>query len=149
MVTDTLTPARPELNAKNVLLPYSLALIALCVINQVVIAVIGNVIDWRACLMTGVIALYYAIFLITKGKELQRIRFASLVAHAITYVAVVGSFQLHAAFLLFANSDQIRGTADFPIDPGWAGPTFFMAGFWSIGLIIHAIASIAYGGYEH
>jgi hypothetical protein len=42
----------------------------------------------------------------------------------------------------------LRGQEYLPVDPGWFGATFAMAGFWGIGLTVHAIASIAQRGFE-
>ena len=137
-----------ELNAKNLLLPYAIGLVVMCAVVHVVIVATGNKISVTAQLLTGGVALYYAAFLIVKHKDLRRIRFGPLVAHGFTYVVVNGSFQLHAVILAFANSSVLRGNQDLPVDPGWMGPTYAMAGFWAIGFTIHAFASIGQRGCE-
>lgn len=115
---------------------------------QITIAATGNEIDLTAGPLTGVVAIYYAAFLVLRRGPLKRVRFAPLVAHAVTFVVVNGSFQLHAAIIVLANSDALRSNEHVPIDGGWFGPTFAMAGFWGIGFTAHAIASISQRGYE-
>lgn len=147
MATNLTSPTGDTRNAKRLLLPFALGLLGLCALLQLVIAVAGSTIGVVAVVGTLVVAACYAAFLITRRDELKSIRFGPLVAHALAYVFVVGSFQLHAAFLAFADSDELRGS-DLPIDAGWLGPTFAMAGFWAIGFAIHAVASISQRGYE-
>lgn len=141
-------PAAHELNARRLLLPYLGGLVVMCVLLQIVIAATGNEIDLTAGLLTGLVAVYYAAFLVMRRQALKHIRFAPLVAHAVTFVVLNGSFQLHAAILAFVNSNELRGDEHLPIDAGWFGPTLAMAGFWAIGFTIHAVASISQRGYE-
>lgn len=136
------------LDVRRLLLPYVLGLIGLCAGLHLAIAATGNEIGFFATVLTGVIAAYYVVYLVRTRSILRRVRFAPLVAHAVTYVVVCGSFQLHAAILVFSNSANLRGDGDLPVDAGWFGPTYAMAGFWAIGLVIHAVASVAQRGYE-
>lgn len=147
-VTSPSSSAPTELNARSLLLPYVLGLTALCALVQVVIVFDGNRIGVSAQLLTVAMALYYAAFMYTRRQRLGQVRFARLVAHATTYAVVNTGFQLHAAILGFVGSDALRGRDYLPVDSGWFGPTFAMAGFWGIGLTIHAIASIAQRGFE-
>lgn len=137
------------LNARRLLLPYTLGLVALVSVSHAILAVEGSEIGLLAGVLTAAMGLYYAAYLLWTHKSLRQIRFAPLVAHAVTYVVVVGGFQLHAVFLALANSDQLRGGDDFPLDPGWFGPTLAMAGFWGIGLLAHAVSSVALRGFEN
>ncbi|MEZ5380937.1 MAG: hypothetical protein R2754_03975 [Microthrixaceae bacterium] len=137
-----------ELNARSLLLPYVLGLTLLCALLQLVIVIDGNRIGMMSTLLSAGVALYYAAFIYTRRKPLGQVRFARLVAHATTYAVVNTSFQLHAAILGMAGSEVLRGHDYLPVDSGWFGPTFAMAGFWGIGLTIHAIASIAQRGFE-
>ena len=139
-----------RLNASRLLLPFSLGLIGACLAVHLVILARGNKIDLVASLLVGAIAVFYAWYsYVGPGRQLRQVRFGALVAHAITYVVVTGSFQLHAAILAFNNSDALRGDENLPLDSGWLGPTFAMAGFWAIGFVMHAIASVAQRGYEN
>jgi uncharacterized membrane protein len=137
-----------SLNARSLLLPWALGVTALCLTTQLVIAARGSEVDAVAWLLTVLVAFFYAGFLILRRDQLRRVRFASLVAHAVTYVVVIGSFQLHAALLAFSNSDGLRGDDHLPLEGGWFGVTFAMAGFWAVGFTVHAIASIAQRGFE-
>ena len=145
---DQSTTRSPTINARLLLLPYVLGLAAACALLQLFIVINGNRIGLGAQLLTGVVAIYYATYLILRRHELGKVRFARLVAHAATYAIVNGSFQLHAAILAIAGSDVLRGDDYLPIDEGWFGPTLAMAGFWAVGLTIHSIASIAQRGFE-
>lgn len=146
-LTNTLGPSAP-LDARQLLLPYVLVLVGLCIMLQIAIAAKGSEIGLLASVLTGLIAVYYAAYLFVVRARLRRVRFAPLVAHAATYAVVCGSFQFHAAILGLANSDALRGDNHLPIDSGWFGPTFAMAGFWAIGLAMHVVASVAQRGYE-
>ena len=136
------------LNAQSLLLPYALGLVGLCVAVQIALAVAGSEIDLFAQALLAIVALYFAGFLVLRHERLRQVRFGPLVAHALTYVIVNGSYQLHAAFLAFANGADLRGDADLPVDGGWLGPTLAMAGFWAVGFTIHALASIGQRGYD-
>lgn len=139
----------PAMNARRLLLPLALGLTGLCLTMQLFVAARGSEINLITVLLFGVVALFYAGFLILRRDDLRRVRFASLAAHAVTYVVVNGSFQFHAAILAMTNSDTLRGDEHLPIDGGWLGVTFAMAGFWAIGFAIHAIASISQRGFEN
>ena len=152
MATSTVKPPSPavhaELNARSLLLPYVLGLTLLCALLQLYIVIDGNRIGVVAQLLTAGVALYYAAFMFTRRRRLGQVRFARLVAHATTYAVVNTSFQLHAAILGFVGSEALRDQGYLPVDSGWFGPTFAMAGFWGVGLTIHAIASIAQRDFE-
>lgn len=147
---DTGTAVRPDtsLDSQRLLLPYLVGLITLCAAMQVLITITGNRIGTTATLTLAIVAIYYWGYVFRYRDKLRRIRFAQLVAHAVTYVVVNGSFQLHAAVLAMINNDNLRGDDHFPIDSGWFGPTLAMAGFWAIGFTIHALAAIGQRGFE-
>ncbi len=137
-----------ELNARTLLLPYLLGLVGLCALVQLYIVLDGNHISLGSELLTGGVALYFAGFLWMRREPLGQIRFARLVAHAATYATVITSYQLHAAILAMTGSSALQGQGYLPIDDGWFGATLAMAGFWGLGLTMHAIASIAQRGFE-
>ena len=72
---------------------------------QVLITITGNRIGTTATLTLAIVAVYYWGYVFRYRDKLRRIRFAQLVAHAVTYVVVNGSFQLHAAVLAMINND--------------------------------------------
>lgn len=138
------------LNVRSILLPYTLVLIALCVVIQLIVAIRGSSIDGVSQALLTVVAAYCAWFSWRGGgTRLKHIRFGELVYHGVNYVVVNTSFHVHAAVLAFQNSDALGGSRDFPIDSGWFGVTIGMAGFWGIGFLMHAVASIAKRGYEN
>ncbi len=137
-----------ELNARALILPFALTMLGLVVAVHVILVVRDNRIGVLETLPLVVVAGYYAFFLITRGSELRQIRFGRLVAHATAYVIVNVGYLLHAYVLIVVNSPAIRGDSHFLLDEGWFGATFSMATFWGLGLLVHAIASIAGRGWE-
>lgn len=137
-----------RLNVRTLVLPFALMMLALVSALHVVIAVNDNRIELIETILLAAVAGYYAYFLITRGTRLRQIRFGMLVAHATAYTIVNVSYLLHAFVLIVDNSPSIRGDSYFLMDPGWFGVTFGMATGWGIGLLIHAVASIASRGWE-
>lgn len=136
-------------DARRLLFPHSLSLIALCVALQLYIVFDDNRIGLGAIISTAVIGIYCSAFAFVRRRELGQIRFGHVVAHAITYAALSDSFQLHAAFLGMAGSDALSpGDSDLPVAAGWFGVTYSLAGYWPIALVFHVIASVARRGFE-
>jgi hypothetical protein len=137
------------LDARRLLFPYSLSLIALCVALQLYIVFDDNRIGPGAIISTAVIGIYCSAFAFVRRRELGQIRFGHVVAHAVTYAALSGSFQLHAAFLGMTGSDALSTVDnDLPVAAGWFGMTYSLAGYWAIVLVLHVIASVAKRGFE-
>lgn len=136
------------MSSTALLMPLAVGMVGLCLGMQAVIAARGSEIDLLALALVGTVVLFYFGFLVWRRDELPKVRFGSLAAHAVAYVVVTGSFQLHAWSLAMANSDVLWGDGDLPIDGGWLGITFGMAGFWAIGFAAHAVASISQRGFE-
>ncbi|GAA1732227.1 hypothetical protein [Brachybacterium phenoliresistens] len=136
-------PARPPAGSTDAalhsLLPYLGALVLACLALQVTIALTGGRIALLAALLTAVIAAGAAIYLGTRGRALGRLRFGLLIAHALLYVSVNGSFALHA----FVRSALGEG-----LDPSWGGPMLAMPGIWALGFLTHAAGSLAGRGFE-
>lgn len=130
-------------DTRQLLLPYTLGLVALCAILQVIVAIRGPKVDIIDGLLFVPVAIYYAAFERIRRRSLTRIRFGALVAHAVTFAVVNGSWQLHAFFAAAPLNDN-----SVALDPSWIGPTFAMCGFWSIGLTLHAISAISQRGFE-
>ncbi len=136
---NTTAPLTASRNTQ-ILLPYTLGLIGLCLVVHIIIAARGDVIDLVDGIIFLPVAMYYAAFLYFKGPELRQIRFGDFVGHAVTFGVVNGSWALHAMATLSTGSSST-------LDSSWFGPTLAMTGFWSIGLTIHALAAIAQRGY--
>jgi hypothetical protein len=141
-------PIEQAQEAKSSLLQHTAVMLISCTLLQVVIAVRGNHIDLVSQLLLVCVALYYLWYHASAKNLLSKVRFGRLVAHLIGFLAVNISYHLHAFFLFIAVNPAIKGTGDFPIDPGWFGVLFGMTTFWGIGLLIHMIASIANRGFE-
>lgn len=137
-----------ELNSRRVLLPYLAVMVGLNIALQVAIAIAGNDIDLLAGVLTGVVAVVYAFFEVTRRAPLTHIRFGRLVAHLCGFITVNLGFHVHAAVLIVTNDPAIRGDADFPIDDQWFGVLFGMLIIWGLGLLIHLTASISARGFE-
>lgn len=137
----------PTSRAHRSLLPYFLWLIATNTVLHLAIALTGNAIGWTAAIGTVVIALSYYLYLATIGRGLGHVRYGRLVAHAVTYAAVTGGFLLHAYVLFAIGAPAIRDAAT-GLDPGWAGATLAMGGFWMIGLLVHAFGAMMDRGFE-
>lgn len=137
----------PASRAHRSLLPYFLWLIGTNAVLHLAIALTGNAIGWTAAIGMVVIALSYYLYLATIGRGLGHVRYGRLVAHAVTYAAVTGGFLLHAYMLFVVGAPAIRDAAT-GLDPGWAGATIAMGGFWMIGLLVHAFGAIMDRGFE-
>ncbi|PFG29662.1 hypothetical protein [Paramicrobacterium agarici] len=113
---------------------YALVLAAVMVVFHVVVVTVGDgtVDQWSMLALAGA-ALTIVIGARVMRKNLIRRPFAYFVFHVLSFVLVVGSVSVHA-FLA-----------------GWTGSIsgglVWMVGLWSIGLFVHAFASIARGGF--
>jgi hypothetical protein len=136
------------MNVRTLILPFALTLLGLVTAVQVVIVIDDNRVRLLSTLSLAVVAVFYACFFAMRGSRLRQVRFGMLVAHATAYAIVNVSYLLHGAVLIMVNSPAIRGDSYFLLDPGWFGVTFGMATGWGIGLVIHALASIANRGWE-
>lgn len=138
----------PTTRAHASLLPYALSFLAANIAIQLVIVATGNRITLLSTVLLGAAALGYAIYLLTIGRTLGRVRYARLVAHAFSYAVVNVGFGLHAYILFAAGSPAIQGDGYLPMDPRWFGATFGMASFWGIGLILHGLGALLDRGFE-
>lgn len=125
--------------ALHSLLPYLGGLALACLALQGVIAATGGRIALLAGGCTAVVALGAVAYLAVFGRGLGRLRFGLLLAHALLYVCVNGSFALHAL---------LRGALGEGLDPSWAGATLAMPGIWAIGFLVHAAGALAGRGFE-
>jgi hypothetical protein len=144
----TTTVAGPAARAQRTLLPYVLLLIGTSAALQVAIALTGNRIGILSGILTAVVALVYAVYLVGPGRSLGTVRYGRLVAHALTYVAVNAGFALHLYILLVIGSPAAQGTVGFPMNAGWVGAALAMPGIWGVGLLILGVGAILDRGYE-
>ncbi|MGO2774746.1 MAG: hypothetical protein ACTIB2_15215 [Brachybacterium tyrofermentans] len=127
---------------------YALAVLVATAVVHLLIVLAGNRITVLTTLPLVVIALGYAIYLVTYGRSLGRVRYGRLVAHALTYAIVTTGYLLHAYVLIASAAPAVQGDGYLALDAGWFGATFGMAGFWGLGLIAHGLAALRERGFE-
>lgn len=135
-------------STRQILFPYALIGLALSIGTQVALAIRGSRIDALAGLLTGASALFYAWWLITRGRALRKIRFGQFTIHAITFAIVCVPYLLHGFVLALLGSPALDGNQHLALQPGWFGVLVSMPALWGVGLIIHGVASVGMGGFE-
>ncbi|MEX0153346.1 hypothetical protein [Microbacterium sp. LMI1-1-1.1] len=123
------TPAPQRMRA---LLIYSVILASIMGGFHLLAARAGGI-DAVALVVLGLAAATVAIEALLLRRWLTRAPFAFFVFHVISYLTVAGSVSLHAFLTDWVGA---RGGG-----VGW------MIAFWSAGLLVHAFASLARGGY--
>lgn len=140
-----------NVNARALLLPYALALIAAMAVVQAVIAFTGGEITVLVGALTAVVALGIVVWLWRNYRALTRVRFGVVVAHAIAFVTVTTSFNAHAgvrAITLGSEPDGIHAVAGELLATPWFGATLLMSALWGIGLLTHLIGVVLGRGWE-
>lgn len=94
-----------------------------------------------AFLALAVVAIAYYVQTYRFRIVFRRVRHGSFLAHLSGYVIVVGSFYLHAGYLLASNQRDL-------IDANWYGLLFGMGLFWGLGLVTHAAGTFMTKGFE-
>lgn len=113
---------------------YAIILAAIMAAFHIIVATVGGgTVDQWSMLVLVAAALAIVVGAFTMRASLIRRPFAFFVFHVLSFVLVVGSISVHA-FLT-----------------GWNGPgsggLVWMVALWSLGLLVHAFASIARGGF--
>ncbi|WP_010534118.1 2TM domain-containing protein [Brachybacterium squillarum] len=134
--------------AHRTLLPFALAITGSSIAIQAVVLATGSHITAWIALLTALVGVGYAVYLLTAGRRLARVRYGLFTAHAITYAAINTGFLLHANLLIASGSPAVAGEGRLPIDGGWFGATFAMASFWGLGLLCHGIGAVLSRGFE-
>lgn len=129
------------------LLPFALTLLGANIVLHLLIVLAGNRITLLTTLPLLAIAVGFAVYLLTRGRSLGRVRYGRFVAHALGYAIINVGYLLHAYVLVATGSPAIAGTGT-PLDPAWLGATFAMAGIWGLGLILHGIGAVLDRGFE-
>lgn len=143
---DTNTLPQTTVNARSLLLPYTLGLVAAMLLIQATIALTGGDIGLLAGALTAVVALATATWMWRNARKLYRIRFGFAVAHAIAFTAVTTSFNLHAVIRVF-NGDAVAAAPELLATP-WFGATLLMSAAWGLGLLIHLTGTVLGRGWE-
>lgn len=141
----------PPANARTLLLPYALGLVIAMATVQIVIAATGGEITILAGILTAVVAVGIVVWLWRNLRPLRRVRFGVVIAHAIAFVAVTTSYNLHAIIRLMAERGVDRTASDVlhsALGGSWFGVTLVMSSLWGLGLLIHLIGSALGRGWE-
>lgn len=137
-------------NARSILLPYTLGLIIAMLIVQIVIALTGGEVTVLAGALTAVVALGIAGWLWRNHRALRHVRFGGVIAHAIAFVTVTTSYNLHALIQIVALrfGDAPVSIAGPILSSSWFGATLVMSALWGLGLLLHLIGTILGRGWE-
>ncbi|MDN6747651.1 MAG: hypothetical protein L0L93_11750, partial [Brevibacterium sp.] len=147
---DTTAQAAQTANARSLLLPYALTLIGAMLIIQFVIALTGGEVTILAGILTAIVAIGIAAWVVVNRRRLLHVRFGLVIAHVIAYVAVTTSFNLHAVIrAMIAGGDaEVQSVAHTLLGSSWFGATLVMSAFWGLGLLLHLIGSVLGRGWE-
>ena len=139
-------------NARTLLLPYVVGLVASMTLVQVVIALTGGAITVLAGVLTAAVGVGAVIWLWRHHRQLTHVRFGLAVTHAITFAAVTTSFTLHAVVrvsMLGSAADGFETAAHDLLSTPWFGATLVMSAAWGLGLLVHLTGSVLGRGWEH
>ncbi|WP_122817789.1 hypothetical protein [Nocardioides pantholopis] len=145
-------PASTAVNARSLLLPYALTLIAAMAVVQAVIALTGGEVTVLAGALTALVGLGIAIWLWRSYRSLTHVRFGVAVAHAIAFATVTTSFNAHAvlrAMALGSGEGGLEAAAQELLATSWFGATLVMSATWGLGLLVHLTGSVLGRGWEH
>ncbi|MDN5661772.1 MAG: hypothetical protein L0G72_13525 [Brevibacterium aurantiacum] len=147
---DTTAQAPQTANARSLLLPYALTLIAAMIIIQFVVALTGGAVTILAGALTAVVAIGIAVWIVIKRRKLLHVRFGLVIAHVIAYVAVTTSFNAHAVVrAVVAGSDNdVQAVAHSLLGSSWFGAPLVRSAVWGLGLLIHLLGSVLGRGWE-
>lgn len=124
------TTAPPRVRAFSI---YAVVLGAVMVGFHLLAARVVGGIDAAALAVLGLAAATISVGACVLRKPLTRAPFAFFVFHVVSYLMVAGSVSLHAFAADWAGA---RG-----------GGLAWMIGLWSVGLFVHAFASLARNGF--
>ncbi|MET4060927.1 multisubunit Na+/H+ antiporter MnhG subunit [Arthrobacter sp. UYP6] len=146
------THAAPQatVNARSVLLPYLLGLVAAMLLIQAVIALTGGEVTTPAGVLTAIVAAGIAAWMWLNYRTLTKIRFGFAVAHAIAFVVVTTSFNSHAVVRTIAlgGAGGAGAAAHELLATPWFGATLVMSAAWGLGLLIHLTGVVLGRGWE-
>lgn len=148
---NTPSTAQSTVNARSLLLPYTLGLITAMLIIQAVIALTGGEVTVLAGALTAVVAIGIAAWLWRNYRRLTHVRFGVAIAHAIAFVTVTSSFNLHAVVrttTLGAGGGGFEAAAQNLLATPWFGATLVMSAAWGLGLLLHLTGVVLGRGWE-
>lgn len=149
MDTSSIAPA--TVNARSLLLPYTLVLAVAMLLIQTVIALTGGEVSVLAGALTGLVAIGIAAWLWRNYRKLAQVRFGVAIAHVVAFITVTTSFNLHAVVGTVALSSGAGGfeaAAQNLLATPWFGATLVMSGVWGLGLLVHLTGVVLSRGWE-
>ena len=144
---DTSTAPQPTANARSLLLPYTVALAAAMLLVQLSVALNGGEVGLAAGILTAAAAAGCAAWMWLNKHRLLRVRFGFAVAHAITFVTVTTSFNVHAVIQVVSAGSGTEAAGTLAGSP-WFGATLLMSAAWGTGLFLHLVGSVLGRGWE-
>ncbi len=146
----TQTEVASATNARSLLLPYTLTLLAAVVVLQVTIALTGGQVGVLAAALTVLVAVGIAVWLQRTYRRLTHVRFGVVVAHAIAFVCVTTSFNVHALLrtVSLGSDGGLDAAAQELLATPWFGATLVMSSAWGLGLLVHLVGSVLGRGWE-
>lgn len=150
MTTHTVDSTTHPVNSTKTLLPFAAALVAGMIIVQIVIALTSGNPGLLGGLLTAVIALGGFFWQWRNIKKITKIRFGKAIIHALTFVVITTSFNLHALihFTIASGSADPASLATEFFSTSWFGATLCMSALWGVGLAASLIGAIAQRGWE-
>ncbi|MDO5645478.1 MAG: hypothetical protein Q4G21_07325 [Dermabacter sp.] len=148
---DATTSPPATINARTLLLPYTLVLMVAMGLVHAVIILSGGRITLVVGLLTAAVALGIAAWMWLNRRALTRVRFGGAIAHAIAFVVVTTSFNVHATIRTIAvagGPGGAEGAAHDLLASPWFGATLVMSSAWGIGLLISLLGSVLGRGWE-
>ena len=147
----THSEAHTAINARSLLLPYALTLIAAMVLVQAVIALTGGEVTVLAGALTALVAVGIAVWLWRSYRGLTHVRFGVVIAHTLAFATVTTSFNVHAVVrtvALGSSEGGLKAAAQDLLATPWFGATLVMSAVWGLGLIVHLTGSVLGRGWE-
>lgn len=147
---ETTTAAR--VNTTSLLLPYALGLVGAMTVIQVVIAITGGNVTLLAEILTAVVAIGIVVWLWLNRTALDQVRFGWVIAHALAYVTVCTSYNLHLlirTLRLAGGPDGFTMAATNFFSTPWFGTTLVMTSVWGVGLLLHLVGSVLGRGWDN
>ena len=149
MDTSSISPT--TVNARSLLLPYTLGLFAAMLLIQTVIALTGGEVSVLAGALTGLVAICLAAWLWHNYRKLTQVRFGVAIAHTIAFATVTTSFNLHAVVgtvALSSGAEGFEAAAQNLLATPWFGATLVMSAVWGLGLLVHLTGVVLGRGWE-
>lgn len=149
MITQTET--HTAVNARSLLLPYTLTLVTAMAIVQIVTAATGGEITLFIGVLTALVATGIAVWLLRNYRRLTHVRFGLAMAHSIAFLTVTTSFNVHAVLRtvsLGSGEGGVEAAAQNLLATPWFGATLVMSAAWGLGLLVHLIGAVLGRGWE-